>query len=164
MMTTQKIHSRVKTTQDTRTYTSPSNSSDRQLARIMHSMVIRMAAWTEGEEVRYGHSSADRTQPIFSLLHDTLTNNSSGSIDDVPRGLRWEFSTWEQEQLGCEGFSERPVLQLCAILVTTVSSVHSHLLPLHQLHQLLCLAGRIQGPWLVPVKGGKFLNIRVTNT
>lgn len=96
MMMTQITQSRVKMTQGTTTYTFPASSFVRQLARITLSMEIRMAAWREGggDNVSYIYSSST-TRPVFSLLHDILTNNSSGSIDNVPRGLRWDLPTWE---------------------------------------------------------------------
>lgn len=162
MMMTQITHSRVKMAQGTTTFTFPSSSSVRQLARITHSMEIRVAAWREGEKESYSYLSTYRSQFISRLLHDLLTNNSSGDIDNVPRGVRWDLSTWAEEQLDCEGLSDWPLLHLCAILVATVPSVHGHLLPFHHLHQLLCLAGRIQGPWLVPVNGGKCIrNVKI---
>lgn len=92
---------------------------------------------------------------LFYLSASSLTNNSSGGVDDVARGLSRDLSARAEEQLGGEGLSERPLLGLHAVLVTTVPSAHGHLLPFHQLHQLLRLAGRTQGAWLVPVEGGE---------
>lgn len=92
------------------------------------------------------------TNVIFSHLQDELTNNSSRDIDNVPRGLCRDLSIWAEEQFGGEGLSEGPVLHLRAVVVTTVLCIYGHLLPFHQLHQLLCLAGRAQGAWLVPAE------------
>lgn len=72
---------------------------------------------------------------------DENRDNSGGSVDDVPRGLCWGFSTRTEEQLGGEGLSERPLVRLHAVFVAAVSSAYGHLLSLHQLHQLLRLAG-----------------------
>ena len=85
----------------------------------------------------------------------TLTNNSGGSVDNVPRRLCWGLSTWAEEQLGSEGLSERPLLRLHPVFVAAVPSAYGHLLPFYQLYQLLCLAGRSQAAWLVPAEGRK---------
>lgn len=79
--------------------------------------------------------------PYICLLPDILTNNSSGDVNNGPRGVRRVFSTWAEEQLDGEGLSKRPLLHLHAVFVTAVPSAHGHLLPFHQLHQLLRLAG-----------------------
>lgn len=80
-----------------------------------------------------------------------LTNNSSGGVDDGPRGVCRALSTRGEEQLDGERLSERLLIQLHAGLVAAVPSTYGHLLPFHQLHQLLRLAGWTQVAWLVPV-------------
>lgn len=70
-----------------------------------------------------------------------LTNNSSGGVDDGPRGVCRALSTRGEEQLDGKRLSERLLIQLHAGLVAAVPSTYGHLLPFHQLHQLLRLAG-----------------------
>lgn len=129
----------------------------------MHSTVIKSAAERQEGDVTivYLHLSADTSQQRALSLdssQNTLTNNSSGSVDDVPRGLRRDLSTRVEEQLDGEGLAERTLLR--AGLVAAVTSTYGHLLPFHQLHQLLRLAGRTQGAWLVPVEGGKYVRVQ----
>lgn len=165
IMMTQTQQSRARMIQGTMTPACPASSSVRQLARITHSIVMRTAAGTEGEKV--ARNSANNCmfvlfayiRSVFSLLAGILTNDSSGGVDNGPGDLCWGLSAWAEEQLGGEGLSERPLLHLHAVFVTAVPPAYGHLLPSHQLHQLLRLAGRTQGAWLVPVEGGRCVRV-----
>lgn len=135
------------------TETFPFASSARPLARIMQSMVIRTAVRRERrmsntyQLIRVNHE-------FCSLLHYVLTDNSCGSINYFPRGLSWDVPVRAEKQLEREGLSKRCLVHFSAVLVTAVPSIDGHLLSFHQFHQLLHLAGGVQGAGLVPVYGG----------
>lgn len=136
----------------------PESRALRQLARITQSTVIRTAAGRGDEEGRWVRTVA----VMYSLPHiyvsDILTNNSSGDVDNGPRGLCRVLSTWAEEQPDREGLLAW-LLHLHAVVVTAVLSAFRHLLPIHQ---LLHLAGGIQGAWLVPVEGEESVSSEVT--
>lgn len=70
-----------------------------------------------------------------------LTDDGGGDVHNDAGSLRGAAMVGDEKQLEGEAFLQGHVLHHHAILVTTVGAAHCHLLSIHQLHQLLCLAG-----------------------